>query len=814
MAKPWTPDLLLAEGIYCPTSAVGAHLDRWRSRRDLTWCLLLPFPAAQGHTSFGSLMLHREEDAGAAAEIQGAITAATTHTTARDLARTLRALVEDPGSRWRRHRLGAGNGRVLRSEAALVPLGTRLAGPLTLSRPPAWSTTAGVRFAVLSPDAEPGSNPGAPPETGPDEEPGAAERLTLEADPTLIELQTMLNGTRQAVLHQHHRGSVRLSRRPDPGAERPTGPAPAIEDYLPDPRTAHFGPGLEFDDLLEEAEIRHRGPLAVAVYLIDRRGDHLVRVAGRNLGRGGDHSDGYRVPVADDNSAIALAVQDNRPPQVVNQVRSEPTFVRLRADRWLGPGPTPADFSEVVVPLPGTAAAGRSTVIGALVAQCRSGNGRVFGAHDLHYFEQLASRISLRRANLLFSEATRSLTELTNHTMLSSAGATDLSRLDPAWLRLPADLANAHPSLRRTLQLVHRQTPSIGVALALVDVGQGHLVRVVEIGERDLIPERWPRRKPPAGLARLATWSLTQAELAEVANVGTKGAFQVFRGAVNGEGWGPARSAMAVPVVVADRAIGVMVVASAQEHVLSELANFVRAAAQQLCLALILAQRAEEQRAFAFSSSTALHAHEILKRADRLRRDLDPSVVTVGEEIEQLVDALRTPEGGRSLPADPITALDQAIAETRVDIYVGWDGDPPDLPPFPAATILAVKRAAIEILKNSKAKMVGSEIQLRARVLNDGPIPQLLIQIQHRIERPLTPGLVPILYRSPIEDNGGRTARRHYGAFTAGYWMRAVGGEVYLWRNETDAQGRHWIGTAIEVPIFTLAPSSGRGASR
>ncbi|MEL6986180.1 MAG: hypothetical protein AAFO29_27375 [Actinomycetota bacterium] len=250
--------------------------------------------------------------------------------------------------------------------------------------------------------------------------------------------------------------------------------------------------------------------------------------------------------------------------------------------------------------------------------------------------------------------------------------------------------------------------------------------------------------------------------------------------------------------------------AAAQEYVLSELANFIQAATQQICLALILAQRAEERRAFAFSSSTALHAHEILKRADQLRTNPDPKVASLGNEIEQLVDVLRSPEGGQRLPTDPIEALHQAIAEVGVGYYVAWDSDPPELPPFPGSTILAVKRAAVEILKNSKLRMVGSRIQIRARVIDDLPIPQLLIQLQHCIEEPLRDELLPLLYRAPIEDPGGRSARRHYGAFTAGYWMRAVGGDVYLWRNQTDSLGRHWIGTAIEVPIFTLSPEPSR----
>lgn len=740
-------------------------------------------------------MLYCEDDTARAERVQIAIATATTEASARRLAATLRAVVDGPIEAASTTRLPFAEAAEFLTQRAIEPLGPCLDRALVLVRPSRWSTSAGVRFVLLAPDRPDPSDP------------GLGDRVALRADDELTTLQTMLNGTRQAVLHQHQRGSVRLTRRAGPVAD--VAPVPAIDDYLPDPSTAHFGPGLEFDDLLAEAEARHRGPLAIAVYLVDRWGDHLLRVAGRNV-RGGEGADGQAIEIDTDDSSIALAVQDNRPPQITNRILSEPALHGPRATRWLGTGRQPADFSQIVVPIPGTATSGRSTAVGALVAQCRSGNGRVFSTHDLQYLEQLAARISLRRANLLFSEATRALAELTSHTMLASAGISDPSRLEPAWRQLPIDFANARPFLRRTLQLVHHQTPSIGVALALLDVRQDRLVRIIEVGEGDLVPETWDRRKPPPGLAGLGTYALQHGQLAEVANVGGKGAFNPFGGLVKREGWSSTRAATATAVVVADRPVGVLLVAAAQEYVLSELANFIQAATQQICLALILAQQAEERRAFAFSSSTALHAHEILKRADQLRTYPDPAVTAIGDEIEQLVDVLRSPEGGRRLPGDPLQALDEAIAEVGVGYYVVWDNEPPALPPFPASTILAVKRAAVEILKNSKLRMVGSRIQIRARIVQDQPIPQLLIQLQHCIEGPLPEELLPFLYRAPIEDLAGQSARRHYGAFTAGYWMRAVGGDVYLWRNETDSLGRHWIGTAIEIPIFTLSPEPSR----
>jgi GAF domain-containing protein len=722
-----------------------------------------------------------------AESLQHEIAEATNDSAARHLAKLFRRWPDPPDRRWKGLVLEEDDQADLRSAFAMKPLRERLLDgkPLQLTRPDRWSTRFGVRFAILHPPARP--------------EPGSA--IVLVPDTDLKPLQTMLNGTRQAVLHQHHRNLVR--NRPLSGPGTRFEDPPDVVDYLPERVSGHYGPTNEYEDLLDEARSRQRAPLVSAIYLVDRGGRRLLRVAGDGVGPDHDELD-----INSQTSSVALATQGNRPPQVVNGVYSEPLLRTSRVPVWLGRGSPPADFSEVVVPIHGVAAADRTTVIGAFVAQCRSGNGRVFSSHDLAYFERLANRISLRRANLLFAEATEALAELTGHTTLVGTAASDPSRIDPVWQELPIDFANAHPFLRRTLQLLYRHAPCTGVALALLDVKQNDLMRVIEVGEKQLVPDRWSRWKATKGLGGLASYALRTGEMAVVPNVGAAGAFQAFGGAVTSEGWRQLRSGIAAPVVVADRPVGVMVVGAAQEHVLSDLTNFVAATAQQLCLSLILSQREEERRAFAFSSSTALHAHEILKRADQLREHPVSEVAQLGNEIEQLVDVLRTREGGARLPGDPIAALDEAIAETKLDYYVVWEHDPPELPPFPHATILAVKRAAVEILKNSQLRMVGGRIVMRARVDEKGPLPRLLIQMQHCIRTPLRPDLLPLLYRAPIEDAEGLSARRHYGAFTAGYWMRAVGGDVYLWRTETDGLGRHWIGTAIEVPILTLAPAA------
>ena len=126
------------------------------------------------------------------------------------------------------------------------------------------------------------------------------------------------------------------------------------------------------------------------------------------------------------------------------------------------------------------------------------------------------------------------------------------------------------------------------------------------------------------------------------------------------------------------------------------------------------------------------------------------------------------------------------------------------------ATVLAVKRAAVEVLKNSKMRLAnragGAGIQIRWRIDAGGPVPRLVIELQHCIREPFPAGLLPFIYRAPIEDVEPDDGRRHYGAFTAGYWMRAVGGDAYVWRAETDGEGRRWFGTALDIPLLTLAP--------
>lgn len=813
MRTDWTPDHFVAEGKFCPTSCIRQWLEDWRVASEFDWILLLPFSSREGDTSFGSLMVICHQSAEVAASLQREVIKATTQASAQRLAFQLRTTVEQGEKRTGYSRIVPSDADELRQAEALRPLADArlLSRHLALFRPRTWSTKSGVRFVVLSSDTRKRFA----------RSDGESQDIYVARRDDLASLQTMLNATRQAVLHLHDRSRPwRTGRRRRDRADV----SPSIDDYLPVTDARYVGAGDEYDDLLEEASSyrsiegprtagngstphrsSHRQGRTVAIYFLDRTGERLRRVVGIGIG-----TEGAEIDRNSEESSIAFVLDKNRPPRIMNRVQSEPILHSSLKPGWIGTRPEPADFSEIVVPISSTAVGARPDVVGALVVQKRSPKTEVLDARDLAYYEQLAYRISLRRANQLFSDATAALAELTGNTMLASAGARDLPRLGSAWGRLPIDFANARPFFDRTLKLLYRNTSSTGASLALFDVAQERLVRIVEVGEGDLVPDGWKASDHPPGLAGLTNYALQHFETAHVRDTRGPGAFRRFGGRVSGNGWGSVRSAIVVPVIVADRATGVVIVGSTQPQVLTASTNFVQAAAQQIALSIMLAQRAEERRAFAYASSTAVHAHEILKRLDALREYPSEDIRRIGNEIHSLVDSLRSPGPSSSfMSKSPVDAFNDAIRDITMEDYVVWEGAAPSLPPVPPITVMAIHQAATEIFKNSKANVVSDgeypAIRVRAKIVKQSPLPRLRIDIQHCIAQPLARELIPLLYRAPIEDPA-ETGRRHYGTFIAGYWLRAIGGDAYLWRTETDRKGRHWIGTALEVPLLTLAP--------
>lgn len=799
MSNAWSPDRFLADGTYCPSSLIRQRVERYRLEAGRPWVLLLPFSPESGTTSFGSLMFADMADDGSG--LQAAVVAATDAREAHALADVLRTMAGGGGGP-----VPPADAEVLRQIRPLGPLRDRglLDGPVELVRPIVWSSQSGVRFFLLGPAPTAGGSLG----SGPD-------RVVRVSG--LDDLQTMLNATRQAVLHQHERARnrslpLREGRR---GAQLVAGAGPggpSIEDVLPLSASSHYGPAHEFEDLVEEIDALHPSVVA-AIYLLDRTGTRLNRVAGRGL-----PTDAGLVLAAEQPSSIAFVLGDNRPPRVMNRVMTEPVLHSSIRSEWLGLQPTPADFSEVVVPIASTDDGARANVVGALVVQRpTSADDEVFDARDLVFLEQLASRISLRRANLLFDQATRALHDLIDHNMLASVGGAEPDSIDKSWNRLPVDILNARPFLERTVQLVYRFTPVAGIGLALFDTTRRNLVTAIAQGADHGLPtEPWRPLPSVGGVAALAVHALRHGAEAEVTNVRAEAGFSPFGGEVDRNGWGPVRSALALPVTVSDRTMGVILFTASRPEVLVPNRHFLRAATQQICLSVVLAQQVEEHQAFAFASSTAIHAHEILKKVDALRTHPSPEVAKLGDEIEALVDTMRTPATRQAvLTTDPFEAMAQAVAEVGLHHFVRWENERPELPPFPPMTILAVKQAAVEILKNSKLRLASDgrsrQIWMSSRVDHWGRLPRLVIEVQHCVEKPVPADLLPWLYRAPIVDAPGRGGRRHYGAFTAGYWMRAVGGDVYPWRAETDRQGRHWFGTAIDIPVLTLAPEEVAG---
>lgn len=585
-----------------------------------------------------------------------------------------------------------------------------------------------------------------------------------------------------------------------------------LDDFRPAQSMTHFGPAHEYEDILESSTVVG-GAAVAALYLVDRSGKNLALVASIRAKKAPPV-----VPLHPLRTGLAFAVRRDRP-RVANHAMAEPGLHSSFDLAWFGNPPTPADFSEVVVPVRTMASEKNEAVIGALIVQKRAKtDDDVFDIHDLNQLEILNSQVALRRANLLFEEATDRLSELTGHNMLASSASLELESLPTPWRALPADLVSARQLLERAVRLAHTYTPALATVLYLLDRRQEQLIPAARAGSElfGLAPVRIPNslRK----VRGLVATVLTDGNPILIDDIRDPGALRAYGGRLSREEWSdtPARSVHALPITVLDRTVGVLELVSERPGALEITRSFSQAVAHQICTALLLAQRAEEQRAFVFASSTAVHAHEILKRVDVLRGFDDQRVRQIGKEIKQLVDSLQEADTAEVLTSrDPFDIINSVLDRINFSEFVIWRNDMPAFPPVSPSVALALERAAYEVFENAKDRVVSdghsTRLSLRTRLQHRGGLPRLVIELQHCARNRIDPWVEARIYRTPVEDNHDSAGRRHFGAFTAGYWMRAVGGDVYIWRNDIDQQGRAFVGTAIEVPILTLAPSSQDG---
>ena len=636
--------------------------------------------------------------------------------------------------------------------------------------------------------------------------PSAGRRVSVMPVDDLEPLELMLHSTNQVVVHWHERRPRAAS---DAVRKR------RIHDVNPGlPDVWSFRPEVTLRESAEQAyadlfsvidEAGLTGRLGgTALYLRDRSGTSL-RLAAR---RGAVSAPGEVDLDSRDN--LVLVVQRRRP-RVVNRARTERAQQTAGRSSWFGAQEQPADFSEVIVPIAGGIGDDPGSVAGALVVQRETiSDAGDFAARDLDDLELLGMQFALRRTNLLFAEVTDRLAELTANSILLSVSPLDDPDPSSNWCRVPFDFSQARRTLTAALALVYQHANAGRASLYLMSWDQQFLVRVASQGQAlDEVDGDIPLAKSGLGVARRAFITGRR----QVVDDGRA------RGAVgpSASQWRERslRSALAIPISLFDRVVGVLILTSPQPSAFVETQRFVEALALHMSLILMFAQRAQEQRGFVIASSTAVHAHEILKRVDLLRECGDTEVVALADQIQQFVDSGQRPSThSTNLSSSPYEILDEVAREVEVSEWIVWDKVCEEVPPLSPTVAMALKRAAHEVLKNSKSHLrfeKSARVSLRGRLHQRGGMPRLLLDITQSADGAVPEEIVSKIYRTPIESAtaGAGVERRHFGAFIAGYWMRAVGGDIFLRENRA-TDGVIYVSTTLEVPIYTLAPLSAR----
>lgn len=605
-SEQWTLRAYIVDGRFCPPVALRRWVDDWRRGRGAQWAVLIPFTV--GHPSladgvvFGSLLIVTHEDEHVAASAHEQLSEVLNEASTTELERAV-------------HRI-AGEAMQLSSDLILSE---------EVAQEFARATVMSMLIAKLSDHRHDGITVWRPDPLPTGEKdvrlllvtPGASHRISVIPADDLEPLELMLHSTNQVVVHWHERrprtaGEAVRRRRND---ELSRGGVPDLTSFRPG-ATLRESPVQAYADLFavvaESGLTGTRG--AAALYVRDRNGTSL-RIAA--------HRGALSAPAEvelDDRSNLALVVQRRRA-RVMNRACTEPAQHTAGRSDWYGAGPQPPDFSEVIVPIPGGIGDDPGSVAGALVVQRETvSDVGPFAARDLDDLELLGMHFALRRTNILFAEVTDRLAELTANSVLLSVSPLDEPDPSSTWRQVPFDFSQARRTLEAALRLVYQHVSARRTLLYLVSWDQLWLVPVASEGAAmDEVDGAVSLGKSGAGLARRAFITGRR----QVVDDGWS------RGSAHGSSTAEwrrrsIRSAVALPISLFDRVVGVLFLTSSQPSAFVETLRFVEALAQQMSLALMFAQRAEEQRGFVIASSTAVHAHEILKRVDRLRDLNDP----------------------------------------------------------------------------------------------------------------------------------------------------------------------------------------------
>lgn len=500
---------------------------------------------------------------------------------------------------------------------------------------------------------------------------------------------------------------------------------------------------------------------------------------------------------ADEPDSIVTRVYRVGAPLVVNDISG---FEQLQTHtRYRPPSESEQEWNvaELAVPIrvkyPGAKA---YSVLGVInIEKMVMGQSTFYLAQDVVLLQDIAHRFAVAWQQALFQSSVESLAKLTERHIIPEEPTPQVSPpVAGVQSAIPCDLADCISTISEMLQpaLLLTRSRWVGVRMLSTDTTE-LLCWCTEPRSESCYP---PIPLDPS--RSVNAWTAVTGKPAYIPDLADPKALDPFEGlnekrphtVVAG-----AKSELCLPIVVRGRAVGTFNLESDHIDGYRESKFFIRAMVAQIGLSLAQARREKEQVFFAAGKTPPWIVHEIVKCTDKIRK----SNRTVGDNAERLreectrIEALIefVPPAGKE--ATTLEIINSTIARRNRPDEIYWIQEPPeDIVQSPARARI-IDMAVDELFRNRETYGCG-DVKLCAAVRLLGGRRYLQIAFHQGQTKSIGPQTARLLYRLPIPGNA--EDRSHLGAFLVGSTLRAIGGDVYLRRNDET----HLV-TVMELPL-------------
>ena len=505
------------------------------------------------------------------------------------------------------------------------------------------------------------------------------------------------------------------------------------------------------------------------------------------------------INIEDVNSIVAY-VYKRRRPLLINNIGEFQNMHPHLNYIWVGPGDEGA-YAELAVPIVQRNLSSKHyTILGVLnVEKMNKHDSGFYSGDDLNIMRDIALRFCLFRSRTLLSLTSGYLAGLTRRNIILDEEQSLENSLPKATEdKIPLDLTPAKSSIEEAVKKTFELTRSRSATVRLLSADGLTLIRYCAFPLSALDdPSSYIKIK---NFESVNAWTARNGKECYIRNLN---ADKPFKGYENLLGFLVVRdriqSALCLPIFVNGRIVGTFNLESEYIDAYSESIGFARAVAEQIGLALSQARRSIEQIVLSISATTTFNVHQLLKCRDALidisrytTKSVHNAILKIHDKINSCVDPPKLDKLPFSYNLEK--TIINAIEELEFGSLVKLVTKPKKVYHLNQVTADLFRKAFQEVLFDSCREALPipkGDVRLHIKERNLGGASYILVEIVNSVRHKIPDKLAKQLYRIPhIID------RIHIGAFVAGSLLRAIGGDIYLRRNENNIAS-----TVIEIPI-------------